>query len=211
MPKELEVIAGPMNSGKSTELIRELKRRQIAGQEVLVIKPKLDNRSTEKIVSKDGPSLPAIETEDTSELILLTEAWIRDHPNKEYVLGIDEAQFFDDSLPGAIKYITSTLNCQVIAAGLPRDFRGEPFGPMPYILAMAQHVTSLFAICTFKEGDKTCGRPASETYRSINGKPANFNDPIVLVGDQNEGYGSRCVEHHLVKNPPNPLSYPHTK
>ena len=107
-----------------------------------------------------------------------------------------------------IKYLACDLDIRVIVAGLQRDFRGEPFGSMPIILLMAQNLHPFTAVCTFEKNGQICGQPATETYRQIGGQPADYNDPVILVGDKEEGYEARCVEHHFVPGaPPNTL-YP---
>jgi len=180
----VEVICGSMFSGKSEELIRRVRRAQYAKQTIAVFKPRLDNRySEEEVVSHNGTKVIAIPIESSKDIW----AYITD----EYdVIGIDEAQFFDE---GIIDVISRLANhgFRVIVAGLDQDFRGEPFGPMPTIMAGAELVTKLQAVC------QVCGSPASRTQRLINGEPAGYEDPIILIG-ATEAYEPRCRHHHEV-------------
>lgn len=176
---KLEVICGPMFSGKSEELMRRLRRAKIAQQPVIVFKPSLDNRyNAEKIVSHMGNSFEAHPLEDIE---LLPSFINRTTPT---VIGIDEVQFF----PLSIINIINTLIQQghrIICAGLDLDFRGVPFGPIPTLLAIADTITKLSSICT------PCGNDAHFSQRLINGIPAKFNDPIIQIGAQ-EAYQARC-------------------
>ncbi len=180
----VEIICGSMFSGKSEELIRRVRRTQFAKQKIAVFKPRLDNRySEEEVVSHNGTKVIAIPVERSKDIW----AYISD----EYdVIGIDEAQFFDD---GIIEVVQRLANhgFRVIVAGLDQDFRGEPFGPMPTLMAMAELVTKLQAVC------QVCGSPASRTQRLINGEPAGYEDPIILIG-ATEAYEPRCRHHHEV-------------
>jgi thymidine kinase len=176
---KLEVVCGPMFSGKSEELIRRLRRAKIAKQRVVVFKPALDTRyATEQIVSHNGMALDAYATDNPQDII--------DHVIKHGidVVGIDEVQFFPKEIINAICQLVA-LGKQVIVGGLDLDFRGVPFGPMPTLLAIADEVTKLQAICS------KCGCNAHFSQRLVNGKPAKFNDPIILVGAQ-ETYQARC-------------------
>ncbi|MBF4501426.1 thymidine kinase [Savagea sp. SN6] len=180
----IEVICGSMFSGKSEELIRRVRRAQFAKQKIAVFKPVIDNRySEEAIVSHDGTEALAMPIEQSRTIL--------DKVDASYdVIAIDEAQFFDSALPE----VASTLaerGFRVILAGLDQDFRGEPFGPMPKLMAIAEHVTKLQAVCT------VCGSPSSRTQRLIDGKPAYYDDPVILVGAQ-EAYEPRCRAHHFV-------------
>lgn len=177
-----------MFSGKSEELIRRVRRATYANQQVQVFKPAIDNRYDDvAVVSHNGTSVMATPVDSSADILenLL--------PNVE-IVGIDEAQFFDED----IVYVAEQLadrGIRVIAAGLDQDFRGEPFGPMPDLMALAESVTKLNAICPL------CGSPASRTQRLINGQPASYNDPIILVG-ASESYEPRCRHHHDVPNRP---------
>lgn len=180
----VEVVCGSMFSGKTEELIRRLRRARIARQQVQVFKPTLDNRyAEEKVVSHNGQGLSA-EAVQSSALILecLQEGTT--------VVGIDEAQFFDDNLPAVVEEL-ATRGMRVILAGLDMDFRGEPFGVMPVLMARAEEVQKLHAICV------VCGEEASRTQRLVNGSPARYDDPVIMVG-ASEVYEARCREHHSV-------------
>ncbi len=184
----LEVIAGPMFSGKTEELIRRLRRAVIAKQKVQVFKPALDNRYAETAVaSHAGGVFEAIPLHSIDEL--------EQHLRRETtVVGIDEAQFFSEEITAIVQRLADR-GVRVIVAGLDMDFRGEPFGPMPALLAQADQVDKLQAICV------VCGFPASRSQRLINGKPARYDDPIVIVG-ASEMYEARCRAHHEVPGRP---------
>jgi len=168
----IEVICGPMFSGKTEELIRRLKRAQYAGQRLQVFKPRLDDRyDDESIVSHDDSEVESCAVESVAE--------IRDEldPSVE-VVGIDEIQFFDD---GVVDFCSDLADdaCRVITAGLDQDYRGDPFEPLPRLMAVAEYVTKLLAICV------KCGNPANQSYRLA-------SDPQqVLVGSK-EAYEARC-------------------
>jgi thymidine kinase len=181
----MEVICGSMFCGKSEELIRRLRRAIIARQKLQVFKPVIDDRyaGIEKVTSHSGYEIPCVPVRDSAQLFSLIE-------DDTTVVGIDEAQFFDDGLIT----VTQTLvdrGMRVIVAGLDMNFRGEPFGPMPILLAKAEDVDKLQAICM------VCGEPAYRTQRLVNGKPAYYDDPIVIVGAA-EMYEARCRKHHEV-------------
>lgn len=180
----IEVIAGPMYSGKSEELIRRIKRAKIAKLHVQVFKPAIDDRySKTDVVCHDGTREEAIPLKDSSEIM--------DRINEDTdVVAFDEAQFFDK---GIVKVCIklADMGKRVICAGLDMDFRGEPFGPMPELLAVAEIVDKIQAICV------VCGNPATRTQRLINGKPAKYSDPTVLVGAK-EAYEARCRKCHIV-------------
>ncbi|MGV3463821.1 MAG: thymidine kinase [Heyndrickxia sp.] len=180
----IEVICGSMFSGKSEELIRRIRRAQFAKQEILVFKPKIDNRySDESVVSHNGTSVIAHPIEMAKDIY----NFIHD---KVDVIAIDEAQFFDQEIIEVVQALANK-GYRVILAGLDQDFRGEPFGPMPQLLSIAEQVTKLQAVCTI------CGSPASRTQRLINGNPACYEDPVILVG-ASEAYEARCRHHHEV-------------
>lgn len=180
----IEVIVGPMFSGKSEELIRRIKRAQIAKQKVQVFKPAIDDRySIDKVVSHNGTNIYAISVVKAFEIIELLE-------EDTEVIAIDEIQFFDHSIVDVVREIAD-LGKRVICAGLDMDFRGEPFGPTPDVMAIAESVDKLTAICV------KCGNPATRTQRLINGKPAKYDDPIILVG-AHETYEARCRKCHEV-------------
>lgn len=180
----IEVICGSMFSGKSEELIRRIKRAQFAKQKIAVFKPKIDNRYSDKeVVSHNGTKVIAIPVANSSH--------IKSFDKEGYdIIAIDEAQFFDEGIVETVIELADG-GFRVILAGLDQDFRGEPFGPMPKLMAVAEHVTKLQAVCT------VCGSPASRTQRLINGAPAGYDDPIILVG-ASEAYEARCRKHHEV-------------
>jgi thymidine kinase len=184
----VEVICGSMFSGKSEELIRRVRRAQFAKQQIVVFKPQIDNRySDEAVVSHNGTAFTAIPISKSSEI------FNHIHPDID-VIAIDEVQFFDTEIVKVIQHLANS-GYRVIAAGLDQDFRGEPFGPMPEIMAIAELVSKLQAVCA------VCGSPASRTQRLINGEPASYDDPIILVG-ASEAYEPRCRHHHEVPKSP---------
>lgn len=180
----IETITGSMFSGKSEELIRRLRRRIYAKQKVVVFKPAIDDRyHKEKVVSHNGNEIEAINISTAQEIL--------NHKLEEVnVIGIDEVQFFEDDIVNIVEKLAENGH-RVIVAGLDMDFRGEPFKPMPKLLAVSEHITKLQAVCS------VCGSPSSRTQRLINGEPAKEDDPIILVG-ANESYEPRCRAHHIV-------------
>lgn len=181
----LEVICGSMFSGKTEELIRRLKRAQIARQKVQVFKPRIDIRYAEgQVASHNGVLHTALPVGTSRE--------IEEHIEPDTtVVAIDEAQFFDEELVDLCRKLTHE-GVRVIVAGLDLDFRGEPFGPMPRLMAEAEMVDKLQAICV------QCGAPASRTQRLIDGEPAAYDDPIIMVGAK-EYYEARCRHCHEVR------------
>jgi thymidine kinase len=180
----LEVITGSMFCGKTDELIRRLRRAKIAKQKIQVFKPKIDNRYAEaKVTSHAGSEFDAVPIDKAAD--------IRAQLNESTtVVAIDEAQFLDAEIVAVVNYLADN-GLRVIVAGLDTDFRGEPFGAMPMLTAQAEHVDKLHAICM------VCGQDASRTQRLVDGKPAHYNDPIVIVGAA-ELYEARCRAHHEV-------------
>lgn len=180
----IEVVVGPMYSGKSEELIRRLRRAQIARQKIQVFKPSIDDRySIDEVVSHNGEKIKAIPVKNSDEIYKLLS-------NDTEVIGIDEVQFFDDGIIDLCRRLADK-GLRVIVAGLDMDFRGEPFGPTPNIMAIAEFVDKLTAVCVI------CGHPANRTQRLINGEPASYNEPTILVGAK-ESYEARCRLHHQV-------------
>jgi thymidine kinase len=180
----IEVVTGSMFCGKTEELIRRLRRATIARQKVQVFKPAIDDRyNSVKVTSHAGDEYDALPIQKASDVLDNLEA-------DTTVVAIDEAQFFDQE----IIPITQSLaekGIRVIVAGLDTDFRGEPFGPIPHIMAKAEIVDKLHAICI------VCGEAASRTQRLVDGKPAHYDDPVVIVG-ASEMYEARCRKHHEV-------------
>jgi thymidine kinase len=187
----IEIICGSMFSGKTEELIRRVRRAEIARQRVQVFKPKLDDRySVSQVASHDGGHAEAEVIERAAEIL--------DRLNPQTtVVAIDEAQFFDWNVAD-IARLLADRGLRVIITGLDLDFRGEPFGPMPLLMAEAEMVDKLHAICV------ECGAPASRTQRLINGQPARYTDPVILVG-ANEVYEARCRDCHKVPERPGAL------
>ncbi|NHM30110.1 thymidine kinase [Neobacillus terrae] len=180
----IEVICGSMFSGKSEELIRRVRRAQFAKQKIAVFKPKIDNRySEESVVSHNGSSFIARPIAHSTEILVHIDAEVD-------LIAIDEVQFFDDEIVRIVQQLADS-GYRVICAGLDQDFRGEPFGKMPALMAVAELVTKLQAVCS------VCGSPASRTQRLINGSPASYHDPVILVGAA-EAYEPRCRHHHEV-------------
>jgi thymidine kinase len=180
----VEVVTGSMFSGKTDELIRRLRRATIARQKVQVFKPAVDVRyAVEKVTSHAGTDFDAIPIKHAADVY---DRWEKDTT----VVAIDEAQFFDDEIIAVVDEL-ARRGIRVIVAGLDTDFRGEPFGPMPVLMAKAERVDKLQAICM------VCGEPASRTQRLVNGKPARYDDPVVIVGAA-EMYEARCRAHHEV-------------
>lgn len=178
-----------MFSGKSEELIRRLKRAQIAKQKVIALKSSLDDRyGLETITSHSGSKLESALVSSPSDVLRIAEE------KQIEVVGIDEVQFFDVSIIAVAEYLAGK-GVRVILAGLDQDFRGEPFGPIPGLLALAEDVMKLTAVCL------VCGRPATRTQRIVNGRPARYDDPVVMVGAA-ESYEARCREHHVVPGRP---------
>ncbi|MBY0471314.1 thymidine kinase [bacterium] len=172
----IEVVCGSMFSGKTEELVRRIKRAQIGRQKVQVFKPGIDNRySVEHVQSHDSNKHPSISVTRASEILELVDDNTR-------VVGIDEAQFFDEGIVDVAQKL-AYRGIRVIISGLDMDFRGQPFGPMPKLLAVAESVTKLSAVCV------VCGAPATRSQRiaGITGADA----PKVLVGAK-DFYEARC-------------------
>lgn len=175
----IEVIAGCMFSGKTEELIRRLRRAKIARLNVKIFKPKIDLRySTSDIVSHSEQSLPSILVENPQEILNYVE--------NAQVIGIDEAQFFNNDLIAVCNDLANQGK-RVIVAGLDQDYRGVPFEPMPQLLAIAEYITKTLAICV------ACGNPADKTQRKI------ISAERVLVG-ASDSYEARCRKCHYIPN-----------
>lgn len=188
-PYELHVISGPMKSGKSKELFHLLdKFTYLKDIEVLAIKPSIDTREFDSRVEQiNGVEFKKIDSEHPK----IVEEFFNDFFFN--IVVIDECQFFSNKIISEIDELLKK-GVYVICAGLDLDFRGEVFGPMGAILARANLVHKLGGVCEFKG----CNRKATRTQREIDGKPAHYNSPIILVGDVDEGYSCRCLEHHYV-------------
>ncbi len=185
----IEVITGCMFAGKTEELIRRINILHYAKKVILVIKPKIDNRySVDEIASHSGYREKSYTIARSMEIL----DYVTDDTE---VVAIDEAQFLDKDLVLVCEHLANR-GIRVMVAGLDSDFRGEPFGVMPELLVRAEFVTKLSAVCV------KCGAPATKTQRLVNGEPADYHDPIVLVG-ASEAYEPRCRHCHEVKNAPN--------
>lgn len=181
----IEVICGSMYAGKTEELLRRIRRIEYAKKDIIVFKPKIDNRYSEnEVVSHNNTrtkSFNVVVPKDIYEIV---------GTRLPYAIAIDEIQFFDREILEVCDFYASR-GVRVICAGLDTDFRGEPFGVMPELLARAEYVTKLNAIC------QVCGGIATRTQRLINGEPADYDDPIVLIGAK-ESYEARCRHCHKV-------------
>ena len=190
----LEVICGSMFSGKTEELLRRLKRAIIAKQKVLLIKPATDTRA-KNVISHDKNEMIAI-TIDNKPANLKELLEKIDNDNIK-VIGIDEIQFFNEIIICFINMLIQ-IGKRVIVTGLDMSFKAEPFGIMPKLLTIADEVTKLKAICV------ECGNDAYVTQRLVNGKPANYEDKLVLIGSQEEGYYPRCRNCYRMDRKPFP-------
>ena len=181
----LEIITGPMYCGKSEELIRRIKRVKIAQKNIKVFKPLIDNRySNDNVVSHSGKSVEAVPVDHPEEIF--------DKINEKIdVIAIDEIQFFHPDIVNICEELAND-GMRVILAGLDRDFRGEPFDPVPELMARAEYIDKLHAICV------GCGEPATRTQRLIDGEPASYDDEVILVG-ADEVYEARCRKCHTIK------------
>ncbi|MBQ3296045.1 MAG: thymidine kinase [Erysipelotrichaceae bacterium] len=184
----IETISGCMFAGKTEELIRRIKVLEFAKKEIMVFKPKIDDRySNTRVVSHAGSSVESHVISDASEILDMVK------PTTQ-VVAIDEAQFFGDNICDVANELADR-GIRVMCAGLDTNFKGEPFGPMPLLITEAEFVTKLAAVCN------KCGAPATRTQRIINGHPASYNDPIILVG-ASESYEARCRHCHEVPDKP---------
>lgn len=184
----IEVISGCMFAGKTEELIRRINVLSYAKKNIVVFKPKIDNRySDSEIVSHSGAKVPCLVVEKAQDIL-------KKIGDDVEVVAIDEVQFFDEDIIEVCEYLADK-GIRVMVAGLDKDFRGESFGVMPELLTRAEFVTKLTAVCA------KCGAPATRTQRLVNGKPAGFEDPVVLVG-ASERYEPRCRHCHQVLNKP---------
>ena len=201
----LEIITGPMFSGKSEELIRRVKRCVIAGQKVQVFKPDIDKRynGIYYVTSHDERKIDAIPIASSEDIMRYL------YRNTE-VVGLDEIQFIDDKSIDVIDYLVNS-GIRVIVACLNMDFRGEPFpfkGSSKHVgglFVKSDSITKLASICTHKTQiggeSKICGKEATFTQRIINGKPATWNSPTILIGAK-EAYEARCRKHFVIPGKP---------
>ena len=173
----IEVVCGPMFSGKSEELIRRLRRAEIAGYRTLVVKPRIDDRyDVAHVVSHAGARIRAVSAETSADVLRLAEGYD--------AVGVDEAQFFDEGIVETV-CILRDRGVRVVVAGLDQDFRAQPFGSMPTLLALAEFVDKLHAVC------HRCGGEATRTQRLIDGRPAPFSGKTIVVGAL-DSYEARC-------------------
>ena len=184
----IEVITGPMFAGKTEELLRRIKRLEYAKHNIIVFKPTIDTRYEEgHVVSHDNNKTRSINISSARQILDYVD-------RATEVVAIDEIQFLDEEAVEICEYLADK-NIRVIVSGLDRNFRGDEFSFMPRLLAIAEYVTKLSAICV------KCHTPATRTQRIIDGKPAKYDDPIILVG-ANDTYEARCRECHQVPNKP---------
>ncbi len=187
----LEVICGCMFAGKTEELIRRIHVLSYAKKNIMVFKPVIDNRySDTEIVSHSGEHIPCISVENAKDILKYVKREVE-------VVAIDEVQFFDKDIVEVCEYLADK-GLRVMVAGLDKDFRGEPFGVVPELLTRAEFVTKLTAVCA------KCGAPATRTQRLVDGKPASFEEPIIVVGAK-EQYEPRCRHCHEILNKPHYL------
>jgi thymidine kinase len=181
----MHVICGCMFCGKTDEMLRLLRRFSIAGRKVVLIKPRLDTRTEEgSVISRSGAQHPAFSVNHSKEI----EGLVGDAD----IVAIEEGQFFDEQLPEVVQRLAD-IGKQVLVTGLDQDYRGIPFGPMPRLMALADEVTKLTAICV------VCGEPATRTQRLIDGRPAPSDSPLIVIGGLgDEKYEARCRLHHEV-------------
>lgn len=181
----VHVICGCMFCGKTDEMLRLLRRFSIAGRKVVLVKPRLDTRTDAgTVISRSGAQHQAFSVDHSRQI----EALIGDAD----IVAIEEGQFFDDGLPEVVERLADAGK-QVLVTGLDQDFRGIPFGPMPRLMALADQVTKLTAICV------RCGEPATRTQRLIDGQPAPADSPLIVIGGVgDEKYEARCRLHHEV-------------
>jgi thymidine kinase len=182
----LEVVCGPMFSGKSEELIRRLRRAEIAGQRALIMKPRIDNRyDIGHVVSHAGAKMRAVAVSKPEDIPGLADGYD--------VIGIDEVQFFAPDIVLVIDVLVER-GIRVVASGLDQDFRGLPFGSMPELLCRAELIDKLQAVC------HRCGGPATMTQRLVNGRPAPADGATIVVGAL-DSYEARCRDCHIVSEP----------
>jgi thymidine kinase len=185
----VHVICGCMFCGKTDEMLRLLRRFSIAGRRVVLVKPRLDTRTdAETVISRSGAQHLAMAVDEAAQV----EALVGDAD----IVAIEEGQFFDDALPDVVQRLADAGK-QVLVTGLDQDFRGIPFGPMPRLMALADQVTKLTAICVL------CGEPATRTQRLIDGEPAPADSALIVIGGMgDERYEARCRLHHEVPRAP---------
>ncbi len=185
----IQIITGPMFSGKTTEMLQTIKRYSYAGVKAVGFRNSVDTRNIEEFIeSRNGYKLKAIKVKNASEIL---DYVIKHHLKDDtYIVAIDEVQFYDFSIVDVIKQLAK-MKFIVICTGLDLDYNGNPFGPMPQLLAIADDVLKLTAVCT------VCGGPATKTF-FLDNKDTKVNNPII-IGDLNE-FEARCNKHFVYKN-----------
>ncbi|MEP7378577.1 MAG: thymidine kinase [Chloroflexota bacterium] len=192
-PGSLHVITGCMFAGKTDELMRLLRRASVGGRSVMLIRPSADTRSPAEVAeSRSGARFESIAVRSASDIVPTVMA------TPAEVVAIDEVEFFGDEV-AAVADRLATDGYEVIVSGLDTDFAGRPFGALPNLLAMADSVTKLSAVCVFPG----CGEEATRTQRLVNNEPAAIDDPLIVVGGtegarEPDRYEARCRTHHRV-------------
>ncbi len=186
----IHVITGCMFSGKTDELLRHLRRAEIAGRRIVLIRPALDDRTPQgTVASRSGVAFAARAVPDSSAIPAIVSA------ERASLVAIDEAQFFDLGLPEICELLAAEGR-SVLVSGLDQDFLGRPFNSMPVLLALADQVSKLTAICT------VCGEDATRTQRMVAGRPAAKDDPLIVIGGMaDDRYEARCRAHHVIGAP----------
>jgi len=200
----LTVIYGPMFSGKSTELLNQIDRAEHAERTVVAFTASIDDRYGERMIANhNGHSHGAIEIniDNPFEIIFELQRITEEKEINVNMIAIDETQFFALEIIGVIDYLLDQ-GIDVCVAGLPTDFRNEPFGAMPNLMARADETIQRTAICKHRNEDgQVCGCDATRTQRLVNGQPADYRDPVIMVGAV-DSYEARCSNHHIVPNEP---------
>jgi thymidine kinase len=193
-----------MFAGKTELLLKEISRAEYGGKQVQVFKPAIDDRwgTISSIKSHSNGVHEAIVIQNSVDILDNLDP-------KTQLVAIEEIQFFDPEIVDVVQALLEA-DIRVVFAGLSQDFRGEPFGSMPELLSLCDEIEKPTAICTENIDGIPCGQPATKTQRIVNGQPANYNDPIVLIGAEQE-YQARCVKHHKVPGKPNPKLKAHSK
>ncbi|RJQ15858.1 thymidine kinase [Candidatus Woesearchaeota archaeon] len=187
-PGIIEVYAGPMKSGKTKKIIdRVMLLDYMNPHEIFFFNPAVNTRQN-LLVSRSSQRQYAWQNVDEQNPYALLGIITQ----KTEIVVIDEAQFFSNDLMQVVERMARS-NINVLLAGLDTDFRGEPFGCMPYLLSIADYVEKMTAVCDFPN----CEKPATRTQRLIHGNPAPYDAPLILIGDA-EHYQARCLDHHLV-------------
>ena len=196
MTEKLKGIAGSMAAGKTDILIREARRCEYRRKNIAAFKPIIDDRwgSSDTIKSRSGKEFPAVAVNTPLEILECVQQLIA-MDRKPDLVAIDEIQFFSPEIVDVIQVLLEA-DIKVVYAGLATDFRGEPFGSMPTLLSLSDEIIRPTAIC------EVCGDEATRSQRLINGEPANYTDPLIVIGD--DEYEARCPKHHLVPGKPQP-------